>query len=469
MKIYSPRTKKQNISIRPVFSDKFESWLRKQSQSLKARVNSASFSGKAGQVLFDFDKSGFLKNIYIILNKPVSLLDSSKLVDAIIKECDPDWIEKTTFTLEEQSLDKDDIKKFTIGWGLACYCFDQYKDCKKNWPVLKWPKEADKSYIESTVESVFLVRDLVNRSANDLGPAELEQAIKDIAKEQKATVKVITGEKLLHENFPLIYTVGQASPKDRAPRLIDLSWGKKTDPKITLVGKGVCFDTGGLNLKPTAYMALMKKDMGGAAHALALANMIMTMDLPVRLRLLIPAVENAVSGNAFRPGDVLQSRKGLTVENKNTDAEGRLILADALTAASEENPDLIIDFATLTGSARAALGPDIPALFSNNEDIGPDIQKISIQEEDPVWPMPLWKEYKKHIESPIADLNNSAALPGDLIYSALFLQEFLNNEPNWIHIDCYAWEQTGKPGRPRGAADTGFRTIYAFLEKQYRK
>ncbi len=469
MKNYTTRTKKQNISIRPVFADDFESWLRKQSQALKARIKNASFSGKAGKVLFHYDKAGYLKTIFVTLKKPVQLYDAAALVQAIEKECDPGWIEKTTFTLEEHTLTDKDVLNFTLGWGLACYTFEYYKKSSRTSPTLKWPQKVEKGYAQSTIDSIFLIRNLVNRSAIDLGPAELEKEIKEIAKNHKANVKVIKGEKLLAENYPLIHTVGMASPKEREPRLIDLSWGNKEDPHITLVGKGVCFDTGGLNIKPTQYMALMKKDMGGAAHALALANMIMSLTLPVYLRLLIPAVENAIAGNAYRPGDVLQSRKGLTVENTNTDAEGRLILADALTAASEERPDLIIDFATLTGSARAALGPDIPALFSNNDAFGPDIQKISFEKEDPLWPMPLWAPYKKHTESMIADLNNSASLPGDLIYSALFLQNFLIDAPDWIHIDCYAWEHTGKAGRPKGGADTGLRTIYAWLNERYRK
>jgi leucyl aminopeptidase len=315
------------------------------------------------------------------------------------------------------------------------------------------------------VESVNGLRDLVNTPANDMGPEEIEAAVKVLAKEHEASVKVIKDQKILEKDFPLIFTVGKASP--RLPRLIDMSWGNAKHPKVTLVGKGVAFDTGGLDLKPSAYMALMKKDMGGAAHVIALAKLIMDHKLPVRLRLLIPAVENSVAGEAFRPGDIIKSRKGPFVENTNTDAEGRLILADALTYASEGKPELIIDFATLTGSARAGLGPDIPAMFSNNDTIAGRLQALSEETEDPVWRMPLWQPYRAHIENATGDLLNSAGIPGDGIYSALFLETFVDEKTDWVHLDCFSWEQTGRAGRPKGAADTGLRTVFAYLQGRY--
>jgi len=313
---------------------------------------------------------------------------------------------------------------------------------------------------------------LINIPANDMGPDEMEAAAKYIAEKGNATFKVIKGAKLEKE-FPLVHTVGKASP--RSPRLIEFTWqrsgGKADAPKLTIVGKGVVFDTGGLDIKPSQYMRLMKKDMGGGAHALALAKMVMDLKLPVNLRVLVPCVENAVGGASFRPGDIITSRKGLTVENTNTDAEGRLILADALTYASEENPDLIIDFATLTGSARAALGPDIPAMFSNSDKVAQSLQSFSMKEDDPLWQMPLWAAYNKTIEPSDADLHNSASVPGDLIYSALFLQRFLvetkKKAPDWIHLDLFAWDSSGRPGRAQGGTDMGLRALYNYLEERY--
>ena len=345
-----------------------------------------------------------------------------------------------------------------MGWGIACYQFDSYKKSKQQ-PILLLPEDVDSVRTRSVVESVYLLKHMINTPANDLSPADLEAVAASLGE-----IGVTSG-KTLEKEFPLIHMVGKAAEEE--PRLIDLQWGKKSHPKVTIIGKGVTFDTGGLNIKPTQYMAHMKKDMGGAAHALALGKMVIDLKLPVRLRVLIPAVENSISDEAFRPGDIVKSRSGLTVENTNTDAEGRLILADTLTYACEDKPDLLIDFATLTGSARAALGPDIPAAFAAQEKTGARLQKIAMNSEDPIWIMPLWKPYEKHIKSANADLHNSAGLPGDLIYSALFLKQFLKGNPDWIHLDCYAWEYTGKAGRPRGGADTGLLSMLAYLEDRY--
>ncbi|HOO82557.1 MAG TPA: leucyl aminopeptidase family protein, partial [Alphaproteobacteria bacterium] len=258
---------------------------------------------------------------------------------------------------------------------------------------------------------------------------------------------------------------GKASP--RAPRLIEMVWGNAKHPKVTLVGKGVAFDTGGLDIKPSSSMALMKKDMGGAAHVIGLAKLIMDHGLPVRLRVLIPAVENVVGGAAYRPSDIIKSRKGVFVENTNTDAEGRLILADALAYACEDKPELVVDYATLTGSARAGLGPDIPAMFSNNEEVAQDIQKLAKKTEDPVWNMPLWQPYRKYLDSSNADIINSTGQAGDGIYSALFLETFVEKDTDWVHLDCFSWEMSGRPGRPKGAADTGLRTVFAYLQGRF--
>jgi len=301
-----------------------------------------------------------------------------------------------------------------------------------------------------------------------MGPDELEEQTNKLCEHHDIVLKTIKDKELIKQNFPMIFDVGKAST--RRPRLLDFSWGVKKHPAVTLVGKGVCFDTGGLDIKPSQFMLTMKKDMGGSAHVLGLAHMIMSLNLPIRLRVLIPAVENSIDGNAYRPSDILQSRKGITVEVGNTDAEGRLVLADALALACEEPPELLIDFATLTGAARVAVGFELPALFSNNDDTAYAIQKQSSTNEvgDPVWNLPLWQPYRKELDSKVADISSTGGKAGAST-AALFLQEFIDNDIEWIHMDVFAWEQKGKPGRPHGGADTGMRAIFAFLEDRYGK
>jgi leucyl aminopeptidase len=313
---------------------------------------------------------------------------------------------------------------------------------------------------------VFLARDLINTPSNDMGPAELADAASGLARRHGAKAAVIEGDALLKQNFPLIHAVGRAS--ERAPRLVDIRWGAGSAPKVTLVGKGVCFDSGGLDLKTSAGMLTMKKDMGGAAVVLGLAHMVMDAKLPVRLRVLIPAVENAVSGRAYRPGDVLTSRKGLTVEIGNTDAEGRLVLADALCEADDESPDLLIDIATLTGAARSATGMEVPPFFTDDEALAADISRHAVDVHDPLWRLPLWRGYEKTIASPIADLNNSPDynLAG-AITAALFLNRFVGKARSWMHIDIPAWTDRPRPGRPRGAEANAARALYALLSSRY--
>jgi leucyl aminopeptidase len=310
-----------------------------------------------------------------------------------------------------------------------------------------------------------LARDLDNAPANDLGPAELADAAAALAREHGGTLGIVTGEALA-VGYPLIHAVGRAS--ERAPRLIDLRWGEAGAPRVTLVGKGVCFDSGGLDLKPSAGMLLMKKDMGGAACALALASLLMRLRAPIRLRVLIAAVENAVSGGAYRPGDVLRSRKGLTVEVGNTDAEGRLVLADALAEADGEGADLLVDMATLTGAARTALGPELPAVYSNDDALRTELVQLAAREHDPLWPMPLWCGYDDDLGSRIADLNNVApnAFAGSII-AALFLRRFVTASPHWIHIDLYAWNAKERPGRPVGAEAQCLRALYRLIRARY--
>ncbi|MFA5121012.1 M17 family metallopeptidase [Zavarzinia sp.] len=355
----------------------------------------------------------------------------------------------------------------TLGWVMGRYAYRRYKDDeRKPAPLLVPPVGADLDGVRRTAEAVSFVRDLVNTPASDLGPEELAEAALRIATLHDARIQVTVGEDLLEAGYPMVHAVGRAS--ERAPRLIDIHWGEADMPRVTLVGKGVCFDTGGLNLKTGNYMALMKKDMGGAAHALGLAHMIMDAGLPVRLRVIIPAVENAVSGNAMRPGDVLESRKGLTVEIGDTDAEGRLILADALAEADEEKPDLLIDFATLTGAARVALGPDLPAMFTPDDELAEAILDAGFEQRDPVWRLPLWANYDKWLDSRVADLNNVAegGFAGS-ITAALFLKRFVTETSSWVHFDLFAWTPKPGPGKPIGAEAFAIRALFALIAERF--
>jgi leucyl aminopeptidase len=357
----------------------------------------------------------------------------------------------------------------TLGWLLGQYRFDRYK---KDSPA-KGPRTLltdEPARIEEALilaEATHLVRDLVNLPAGDLGPAELEAAAADLAKANSAVFTSTSGASLERE-YPMVHAVGRAASADRAPRLIEFEWGDTRHPRIAIVGKGVCFDSGGLDIKPSSGMRLMKKDMGGAAHALALASVIMRSRLPVRLHLLIPAVENAISGNAFRPGDILKSRKGLSVEVGNTDAEGRLILADALAKAAEGEPELILDFATLTGAARVALGPDLPALFANDETLAESLLGGGTSVSDPLWRMPLWAGYAEMLSSDIADIGNVSEQPmAGAVTAALFLQKFVPETTPWAHFDTFAWRSSSRPGRPKGGDALGLRATWEMLKGRY--
>lgn len=348
-----------------------------------------------------------------------------------------------------------------LGWLLMGYVFDKYADQSRKKIGLVAPDWADVAKIEAMAQAEVLCRDLVNTPTSDLGPQELEAAVRDLALAHGASIEVISGDELLEKNFPMIHAVGRASAN--APRLIDMRYGD-TGPKLTLVGKGVCFDTGGLNLKPGASMGLMKKDMGGAANTIALAQMIMALGLPVQLRLLVPAVENSVSGNSFRPGDILHSRLGKTVEINNTDAEGRLVLGDALAYASEEDPDLIISMATLTGAARVAVGPDLAPFFAGSDDHAAAIMTAGRKALDPVWRMPFHDPYEPMIEPGIADLDNAPnGGMGGAITAALFLRRFVRNKNAYLHFDVYSWQQASKPARSKGGLMQGPRAIFAAL------
>jgi leucyl aminopeptidase len=361
-----------------------------------------------------------------------------------------------------------DARLAALAIALGSYRFTRYRKAKDKALQLVMPDGVDGGELSRIVEGVTLARDLINTPANDLGPAELEQAAKALAKQHGAKFRSVVGDALLKENFPLIHAVGRAASAARAPRLIELRWGKPSHPKVTVVGKGVCFDSGGLDLKPENAMLIMKKDMGGAASALALAHMVMDRKLKVSLRVLIPAVENAVAGNAFRPLDVYPSRKGLSVEIGNTDAEGRLILADALTLADEEKPDLLVDMGTLTGAARVALGPELPPYYTDDEALAADVARYAQAENDPVWRLPLWPRYDSMLDSKTADLNNvaSGGMAGSIV-CALFLKRFVEAAKSWLHFDIYAWTPSAKPGRPEGGECQAARALYALLSERY--
>lgn len=349
-----------------------------------------------------------------------------------------------------------------LGWGLGSYRFSRYRKPNRAPALLAATPTAE---VASLIAASLQVRDWVNTPTEDMGPQQLEDAARELAQVHGAALEVITGDALLAQNFPTIHAVGRAS--HRAPRLIVLRWGQADAPHLALVGKGVCFDTGGLDLKPADGMRNMKKDMGGAAHALALAGLVMAQALPVRLTLIIPAVENAVGPDAFRPGEVITTRKGLTVEIDNTDAEGRLILCDALTYASEQQPELILDFATLTGAARIALGPDLPALFSNDDNLAQQWLDAGDAVRDPVWRMPLWRPYLRYLHSGIADLANSGSRMAGSVNAALYLERFIADGQSWAHLDVYAWNDGERPGRPAGGEALALRSAWAMLKARY--
>jgi leucyl aminopeptidase len=368
-----------------------------------------------------------------------------------------------------QEFTPEEATQLCVGFAYGVYRFDRYRAAKGDCAGVTAPPNADMRFVALASESLRMARDWINTPAGDLGPAEFAAAAQRLAERHGAAYQEWVGEGLLAADFPAIHAVGRAS--SAAPRLVELRFparGGASLPRLTLVGKGVCFDSGGLDIKPGSGMALMKKDMGGAAVVLALANMLMSVEIRAQLRVLVPMVENAISGNAYRPGDVLCTRKGLTVEVGNTDAEGRLVLCDALAFADAEHPDLIVDFATLTGAARVALGPELPALFGNDDGAVQELARICAAEHDPLWPMPLWPGYEDELASKIADLNNvaSSAFAG-AIFGALFLKRFVSETTPWMHIDLYAWNSKDRPGRGVGAEAQGLRGVYQYLIRRY--
>ena len=434
-------------------------WLARQGAATAAWVTANGFQAERHRVLAYPDALGALAGAVVGLGS-LRTPDELKLWQAAgLTERLP----ARTFHLATR-LSSPAATQFVLGWLMGAYRMGRYRTAAPpaQRAVLVVPREADIAYAQAASAACTLARDLINTPANDLGPAELASAAVELAARFGASARVVVGEDLLKENYPLIHAVGAGSP--RAPRLIDLRWGEGRGPRITLVGKGVCFDTGGLDLKPSAGMLLMKKDMGGAACALGLAQLLMTLAVPVQLRVLIPAVENSIDGHAYRPGDVLRSRKGLTVEIGNTDAEGRLVLADALAEADAGKPDLLIDLATLTGAARVALGPELPAAFSPEESLLAALRVLGDEEADPVWPLPLWYGYDDELSSKIADLGNVSAAPfAGSIIGALFLKRFVTATAAWLHLDLYAWNSRDRPGRPVGAEAQCIRALYQLI------
>ncbi len=448
-----------SIPVTPLNAEELAVWLAKEPAKIQAWVKNSGFTAASGAVLNIPDDKGNVSRVLFGAGKDDSLYTYADLPAKLPKNDGGYFIDKP--------MTKERATQAALGWALGSYQFTAYKSAgKKDLASLVWPDNADKKGVKSTAEAVFLVRDLVNTPANDLGPEEIADAAEKLVKSfNKASIKVIVGEELLKKNYPAIYEVGKGSPRE--PRLIDIRWGKEKHPLVTLVGKGVAFDTGGLNLKPGNSMYLMKKDMGGAAHVLGLAHMIMSENLPVRLRVLIPAVENSMDGNSFRPSDVIKTRKGISVEVGDTDAEGRLVLCDALAEACSEKPDLLIDFATLTGAARVALGPDLPAMFSNDKKTALALLDASERTQDPLWQLPLWQPYKDMLNSKIADTNNVGGSFGGAITAALYLEKFVDKEVPWVHIDTYAWNPSSKPGKPEGGEALGMRATFDMIKEKF--
>src|SRR5690348_837180 len=443
------------LPVQFVAAPKWRSWLKEQNASRRSWLDSIGITGAAGDFAVLPGRDGKAAGAVLVLSAEPVLWDFGALATRL-----PAGTWKLGDTAPVSPTDA------AVAIGLGAWRFERYRS-KKAKPGAKivWPHDADKARATAIVEAVSMARDLITTPASDLGPAELAAAAEALAKKHKAEVSVIIGGDLLKKNYPMVHAVGRASA--RAPRLIDLTWGRESDPKVTLVGKGVCFDSGGLDLKPAGGMLNMKKDMGGAATMMAVAAMIMATKLPVRLRLLVPAVENSVSGNAFRPLDVVPTRKGITVEIGNTDAEGRLILCDALHEGASEKPTMMVDCATLTGAARVALGTDLPALFCNDDTLADQLLAAGKDVADPMWRMPLFKGYRRLLDSKVADINNAPGVAfGGAITAALYLQEFVPDDVPWAHFDMMAWNNASRPGRPEGGEAQAARAIFGAIEKR---
>ena len=444
------------VLITPVTEKGYGAWLRKQNAPVRNGLRSARFTAKSGTYVLLPVAKGRKAHVVAGIDEAPDLWSLAHL---------PNILPSGVYALDDD-VETSVATVLTVGWALGSYRFNRYLSEPKRDPAkLVVPKNIDRTEAEAQVDAVSLVRDLINTPAADMGPPELAEAAKQVAGGFGAKTRIVRGKEL-KEAFPAIHAVGRAA--DKAPRLIDMTWGKLKHPKVTVVGKGVCFDTGGLNLKTAQGMRWMKKDMGGAAVALGLAHLIMSAHLQVRLRVIIPAVENNVAGNAYRPGDVLRTRKGVSVEIGNTDAEGRLVLADGLALADEEAPDLLIDCATLTGAARVALGADLPALFCDDTDFAQALVAAGDAVADPLWRLPLWRPYRKLLDTPIADINNvgTGGMAG-AITAALFLATFVDKAKTWVHLDLYGWNDGDRPGRPRGGEAMAMRALFEVIRDRF--
>lgn len=450
-----------SIPVHAIVAAELERCLASLDPSSAAWAAANGFTAKAGARLLIPNADGGLATVLFGLGEPASDPRSALLAGKLANDLPPG-----VYRLESGF---EDLSIATLAFALGAYRFSRYRKNAAT-PRLAVSQGLDIDAINAVADGVWLARNLVNTAPNDMGPANLAAAAKELAKRHNADYSEIVGEDLLSANFPMIHTVGIAASPERAPRLIEFSWGDPSDPKVTLVGKGVCFDTGGLDIKPASGMLLMKKDMAGAANVLGLAHMIMVLRVPVRLRVLIPAVENAISAASFRPGDVLTSRKGLTVEIGNTDAEGRLVLGDALTLAAEDAPDLVVDLATLTGAARAALGPEVVPFYTHDDRLAAEFSDAGISVSDPVWRMPLWQPYMAMLDSKIADINNAGSTPqAGSVTAALFLSRFVSPEVRWLHADIYGWNPAAKPGRPSGGEAQAIRALFTMIAARYGK
>jgi len=448
-----------SLPIQIVGQSSWRKWLKEQSAARRGWLESTGVTGKAGDLAVLPGRDGKAAAAVLVLSAKPNLWDFGSLATRL---------PAGTWRLASDTAPVSPTDA-AVAIGLGTWRFERYRTNKgKAGAKIMWPPGADKARATAMIEAISMARDLITTPSSDMGPAELAAAAQDLAKTHKARIKVIVGDDLLKQNYPMVHAVGRAST--RAPRLIDLTWGKESDPKVTLVGKGVCFDTGGLDLKPASGMLMMKKDMGGAATVLAVAAMVMSAKLPVRLRLLVPAVENSVAGNAFRPMDVVPTRKGITVEIGNTDAEGRLILCDALHEGASEKPTMMVDCATLTGAARVALGTDLPALFCNDDALADDLIDAGKAVTDPMWRMPLFAGYRRLLDSKVADINNAPGVAfGGAITAALYLKEFVADDVPWAHFDMMAWNNGSRPGRPEGGEAQVARAIFAAIEKRVGK
>jgi len=452
-------TSEPSVPVRAVTAADLDRCVATAEKSVAAWIGANAFKAERGAVLAVPDSDGGISSVFLGLGDPSADPRAALLPGALAVR-----LPAGVYRLDAGF---DDPPAATLAFALGAYRYNRYRS-EGEAPRLVVPEAVDAEEVGAIADGVWLARDLINAAPNDMGPAELAAAAKTLAGKHGADYSETVGGALLSANLPMIHAVGAAAAPSRSPRLADLSWGDPAHPKVTLVGKGVCFDTGGLDIKPASSMLLMKKDMAGAANVLGLAHMIMARRLPVRLRVLIPAVENAISGAAFRPGDILNSRKGLTVEIGNTDAEGRLVLGDALALASEEDPDLIVDLATLTGAARTALGPEIGAFYCNDDAVAAAFSEAGEAVSDPVWRMPLWLPYMSMLDSKFADINNAAATPfAGSITAALFLSRFVRPESRWIHGDIYGWSRSAEPGRPYGGEAQAIRALFAMIAGRY--